>query len=306
MLRYYFSFFCLLKKEILISKESIPVKIDDGLSITLDTQSKTGFVGLDIQFQSSSGKETGEINIPSAILYENESYIINKIGSYAFYETQITKIYLPYTIKYIGEYAFYNCHNLVIQIDTGTSLESVEKYAFFGNQIFNEINFLQSVSFIGDGAFSECNSLTKIDYGYSFTEILTNVCENSQKLEEIQLSPQLKFISPSAFWNLPALKRFSTSYNNYLVFIDTNGALYHRESLSKPFSLIKCPSLLEISEEMTFSFKNDIESISSYAFYGCNNIKSSSLQIPDSVKEIKEFAFFGGYKIKKIFNSKDF
>ena len=49
----------------------------------------------------ASGEYSGEITIPSQVTYESITYEVTEIKSYAFEETQITKITLPSSINAI-------------------------------------------------------------------------------------------------------------------------------------------------------------------------------------------------------------
>ncbi|MBE7069549.1 MAG: leucine-rich repeat domain-containing protein [Ruminococcaceae bacterium] len=85
------------------------------------------------------------------------------IGNYAFYNLDITSVYIRATIKTVGTGAFYNCKSLT-KVTGGNALTSI------GTAAFKQCSSLSSftinskkLSKIGSNAFSGASSLKKIN-----------------------------------------------------------------------------------------------------------------------------------------------
>ena len=83
------------------------------------------------------GYESGynrEVFIPSRIFYNNIKYTVNAISDHAFFDTNgsdITLIFIPYSVTSIGEYAFWSCSSLT-SVTIPNSVTSIGSYAFSG------------------------------------------------------------------------------------------------------------------------------------------------------------------------------
>lgn len=104
---------------------------------------------------------------------------ITKIGDQAFYESQITSLVLPNSVKTIGENAFSNCRSLT-SIVLPESLQKIENYSFYNCENLQSVTFPKSLLYIGYAAFFNCKRLSNID-----------IAEN------------LSFVGADAFTNIP-------------------------------------------------------------------------------------------------------
>lgn len=84
---------------------------------------------------------SGNISIPENVTYNNKTYTITRIGSYAFattnssslemYQKRLKSISLPNSIESIGELAFWFCSSLTT-VSIPNSVTSIEPNAFIG------------------------------------------------------------------------------------------------------------------------------------------------------------------------------
>lgn len=149
---------------------------------------------------------SGEKEIPSSIEYRGETYIVNKIGSYAFNACSgLTKITIPASITQIESYAFYNC----------TGLENV---------VFAENSNLTN---IGDSSFYNCSSLTEIDIPNSVTSIGIASFRGCSSLEEINILQNMTNIGKNAFLQCSSLTAINVNENNQ-IYSSTDGVLFDK------------------------------------------------------------------------------
>lgn len=116
---------------------------------------------------ASYTKCDGELTIPGTVTYDGKTYIVIGIGYCAFWDTPMTSITLPDTLKYIGEQAFSDIR--------------VEK-----------ITIPASVTKIGDKAFSYAetkyeDNLVSIEFesGSALEEVGSNLFEGRGKLKDV-------------------------------------------------------------------------------------------------------------------------
>ena len=232
-------------------------------------------------------------NIPSNFSYKGINFKITSIEDNAFRRSPLTKITIPNTITSIGTDAFFECKNL------------------------EEIKIPSSVNFIGDYAFIRCTSLTAItvdeeNKSYSsingilynkdksnliccpsghienavtipesVTSISAQAFDSCISLESVFLPEFLKIGQfPSPFIRCSYLKEFNVNEDNkYHCSID--GILYNKDATI----LIYCPS----GKTGSVSIPNSTKDIDDYAFYGSS---IESVIIPNSISKIPVGAFY--------------
>lgn len=67
---------------------------------------------------------TGVLDIPATVAYNGDEYVVDSIGSYAFYGCSgLTKVSIPNSVSGIGEYAFFGCNGMSsVSIGVGLTL----------------------------------------------------------------------------------------------------------------------------------------------------------------------------------------
>uniref|UniRef100_UPI0040252ACC leucine-rich repeat domain-containing protein n=1 Tax=Prevotella sp. TaxID=59823 RepID=UPI0040252ACC len=123
------------------------------------------------------------------------------------------------------------------------------------------MNIPNSVTTIGRGAFSRCNSLTSITIPNSVVTIIGN---------------------PFYFW-------YGNLYNESKAFIYEDHVLFNKN---------KTTLIAYIAREKNYTIPNSVTTIGEGAFKGCHFL--TSIKIPNSVTTIGEGAFNGCYSLTSI------
>ena len=131
---------------------------------------------------------SGEVVIPETITYNETTYSVTAIGSYAFccskgltvitipssvisieksafeYCTGLTTVTIPNSVTYIGESAFNGCSGLTF-VTIPNSVTTIGDSAFYGCSGLTSVTIPNSVTTIGDSAFCNCNRLHSLIIG---------------------------------------------------------------------------------------------------------------------------------------------
>ena len=185
------------------------------------------------------------------------------IGQGAFTSTNIDSIVLPDKLTSIEMSTFSYCRNLK-NVKMNDGLEYIGPMAFVACEKLATVTIPSTVTRIGFSAFSGCSSLTSMRIPAGVTTIEDNIIQNCSGLRSIQ--------------------------------VDSGNPEYDSRG--------NCNAIIETSTNKLISGCNrtvipqNIESIGSVAFYGCNTIKE--VIIPESVIQIGDGAFAGCDSLKKI------
>ena len=164
-----------------------------------------------------------EANIPSAVEFEGNRYLVIKINGYAFADnTNLTAVTLPDGLVEIGNGAFSGCKNL----ESVTLPESLKTFGYnafrsckslktvkipsgvtaISSSCFRECSSLESVTIpegvmtIEDGAFQSCN-LNALALPESLEAIGSSAFNGNQSLKSVNIPAKVKTIEESAFYN---------------------------------------------------------------------------------------------------------
>ena len=158
------------------------------------------------------------------------------------------------------------CKNTVIP----NSVTSIGQYAFSGCSGLTSIEIPNSVTSIGQYAFSGCSGLTSVEIGNSVTSIGNYAFQGCSGLTSAEIGNSVTSIGQCAFSGCSGLTSVGipnsvTSIGNY-AFRDCTG-----------LTSVEIP--------------NSVTSIGQYVFYGCSGL--TSIEIPNSVTFIGQHAFQG-------------
>lgn len=130
--------------------------------------------------------EQENIDIPSTLTYEGKDYPVEAINDEAFsYNTVLTKLTLPDSLKSIGKEAFCSCSSLVsVEIPDG-------------------------VTTLGTGIFYDCTELTSCIIGKGITNLPNEMFTNCYALADITLPDTLVAIGEEVFWACENIKQMT-------------------------------------------------------------------------------------------------
>lgn len=196
---------------------------------------------------------------------------VERIGPYAFYGTALYAKPDEYGIIYAGKwvvgFAEDYMRSSTVELLEGTN--GIADYAFIACSAMQNLNGLNQVQYIGEGAFYQCAQLSLVSLNRNLRRIERSTFYGCHGLFEINLPARCETIGDYAFAYCDRLSGLDISATE-IASIGSN-AFYGCANLRS----------LNLGEKIT--------EISSYAFYLCETLQS--LTIPDSITEIADRSF---------------
>lgn len=192
----------------------------DGLLYKLSFEDHTAMVA-NVNFWE------GELTIPEQVVYEGESYTVDRIEWVAFAGcTTLTKVMIPKTVTEIRHYArwedcknpFVGCTSLEsIEVDEGNpsmcsvdgvlfSKDSTHLYSYPVGAKATSYKVPDGVTWIGIGAFQNSAYLESVEMPNSVLYISGSVFNGCVNLKSVKLSENIKIISAYLFSGCESLR----------------------------------------------------------------------------------------------------
>ena len=240
--------------------------IVDGIAYNIiDKESRT--VGV----RSNNHAYSGDINIPSTVVYNNDIYTVTSIGNHAFSGCSgLTSVTIPDAVTYIDRYAFYGCSGM------------------------EELNF----NAIECEDFNSCplpSSLKRVTIGDKVTRIPANFLNGCSDLTSVTIPDAVTYIGHKAFSGCSGMEELNfnaiecADYSYYSgPFTATS---LKRVTFGDKVTRIPAYLLYARSGLTSVTIPDAVTYIGSYAFYNCGGL--TSVNIPDAVTEIGGGAFSG-------------
>ncbi|MDD3129085.1 MAG: leucine-rich repeat protein, partial [Candidatus Izemoplasmatales bacterium] len=220
-----------------------------------------------------------------------------EIGSYSFYNTSLSEIYIGENVELIDDYAFYYTNLFDLNFSENSNLQLIGYKAFNGLYIV-EVEIPNTVVFIDDSAFAFNENMTSFTFeeGIVLEKIPEYFLYKNSQIEEIILPKSIKEIGYGAFSFMTSLSTFTIEDDSQLNFID-NMAFAECVNLKRIIFPVDLEVINEnafyhcvkLSEVVFMSLENLLH-IGSKAFYQCESLVS--VVLPDSVTTIDSRAFY--------------
>jgi len=214
------------------------------------------------------------------------------IGNSAFSGcTNLTSVTIGNSVTSIGNSAFYNCTSLTaINVDAGNSAYSSENGVLFNKDKTTLIQYPaaktgstfsipDSVTSIGDSAFSGCTNLTSVTIGNGVTSIGQSAFSRCTSLTSVTIPNSVTTIGSWAF-DCTSLAEINVDAGNS-AYCSENGVLYNKDKTV-------LHTYLAGKTGSTFTIPDSVTSIGNNAFYRCT---FTNITIPNGVNSIGNYAF---------------
>jgi hypothetical protein len=191
--------------------------------------------------------------------------------------SNLSSVNIPSSVTIIGTSAFERCESLT-SVTFPKTVTSIGVDAFRYCLKLKSISIPDSVNWIGDGAFSGCTSLTSITIPPVVTYIGANAFWGCNGIKKISIPASVKQIGNTAFMESSILINVAFE-NKYYMSID--GVLFNKSQTI----LFYCPN----SKSGNYIIPNTVKTIKNEAFYRCERL--TSVAMPASVDSIGIRAF---------------
>lgn len=240
---------------------------------------KTGWTITDYR-----GEET-EIEIPS----EFEGTPVTSLGPSLFINSiRLERVIIPDSVTAIGKAAFQGCSALK-DVTLSFTLKALPEAAFKYCTALETVTLPSTLTSIGKEAFADCVRLNEIIIPSAVTTIGESAFDNCQSLTDVYISRRVAGIGGHAFRGTPWFDALNDEFVvvGSQVLIKYNGS---RHRVEIPYGTISISGAFEgnVSVE-SVQIPESVTAIGQYAFKDCVNL--SSINIPNGVKSISAGAF---------------
>ena len=151
---------------------------------------------------------------------------LHTICECAFWNTGLTTVHIPDTVRVLEDYAFFSCEKLtslslattanladvfdmalVEEITLAEGVSVIEEEAFGGAEMLKEVTLPSTLTMIKPYAFWECTSLEMLELPDGVASIGANAFENCYALQEVKMPEGLLLLSEYAFYSCWSLEQ---------------------------------------------------------------------------------------------------
>lgn len=286
-------------------RESTEPKNNEPGTTEKPTESTTQNPWADFAFVENGGSVTitgytgsnTNVEVPKTI----QGKPVTTIGENAFFNTGITSVKLPSSLRTIGKNAFHSCVGLTsITIPNGVTL--IDNAAFRGCSNLKAITLADTLQKIGNQAFYQCSSLSSIHFGGALTYIGDWAFAYCTSLQNVAIVGSVTHVGNNLFYECKSLS--SCTFESTSKITALGEAMFYDCISLKSFSFpsgvkvvpanifVGCRSLSSVA------MHQNITSISANAFADC--ISLSAVKLPAKLLHLEKGAFSGCSTLKEI------
>lgn len=222
-------------------------------------------------------------NIPSTVIYNEVTYNVVRIYSYAFFGCKsLTSVTIPNSITSIGEYAFRSCTSLTT-IDIPNTVTSLGEGVFYECSGLTSIEIPDGVTNIKSWSFSLCSGLTSFTIPNSVTNIGEEAFKNCSSLTSVTIPNSVTSIGSGVFLHCNSLTTINVASDNPN-YSSQDGVLFNKDKTVLIQYVIG-------NSRTEYRIPNSVQNIGVRAFFECENL--TTVIIPDGLITIEETAFNG-------------
>lgn len=205
---------------------------------------------------------------------------IDKITSYAFYgQNNLTEVIIQDGVTSIDIYAFCQCNNLA-KVILPKRVTSIGSYAFCGCSRLAEITLSEGLADIGSYAFKGCSSLAEITLPESLTIIGMDSFKECENIKKLTVSCNLN------------VQKIGLNKLEEVIITKGTGKMYSYNNRSDSLNYYgNTPWFMSRYSIRKITLEEGIYEVSSYAFYGQNNLTEFAIKLPGSLTNIGDNAF---------------
>lgn len=148
---------------------------------------------------------SGNIKIPSSVIFKDKEMKVTGINDYAFNKTDIVSIEISEGILNIGSNCFTDCKALK-SVYLPNTIEIIGYKAFEGCSSLNKINFPNSLTGIGRYAFYGCTNLQEVVIPPLMKSIMDYTFWGCSKLKVLKIPSNITWVSPNIFKSINILE----------------------------------------------------------------------------------------------------
>ena len=248
---------------------------------------------------SGANQYAGHVEIPSAVTYNEVSYRVTGIRTYAFSRSStLTSVTIPGSVKTIGNYAFQYSELSSITLDDG--VESIGESVFQYCSNLTSVTIPNSVRSMGSSIFYSCGSLKNVTIGNAVASIGKKSFFKCKLLTDVIIGSSVESIGDNAFEECSSLASITIPGSVVGIGNDVFNGCSGLTDIILPNSVTTlgyrifegCTSL------QSATLPNGITKIGIYTFSGCSSL--ASITIPSKVTSIAGFAFNGCTGLKEV------
>ncbi|MBE6746898.1 MAG: leucine-rich repeat domain-containing protein [Ruminococcaceae bacterium] len=178
---------------------------------------------------------------------------IKEIGNYAFGGCgEISAIHMPAAVERIGTGAFFGCKKLV----GNTTIPSEIQNEDGTYDMVRALTFPETLTYIGDSAFVQCESLVNVIIPSSITAIYTGTFANCEGLEKVDIPYEVTYVGAAFNGAFTAHARTST-YEPTLIIRNPHCVIVLSDEMDKHMVIkgVKYSLVNHMAEEGNYAFE---------------------------------------------------